>query len=51
MQDDVALMRFAFRFLKQSLFGETTIPERPGALEKRVARRKERTTAASGEAG
>ncbi len=51
MQDDVALMRFAFRFLKQSLFGENTIPERPGAMEKRLARRKERLEAgAAGEA-
>ena len=41
-QDEVALMRFAFRFLKQALFGENTIPERAGAVERRLARRKER---------
>ena len=41
-QDDVALMRFAFRFLKQALFGENTIPERAGAVQKRLTRRKER---------
>ncbi len=41
-QDDVALMRFAFRFLKQALFGENTIPERAGAVQRRLARRKER---------
>jgi len=41
-QDDTALMRFGFQFLKQSLFGETIIPERPGALEKRLLRREER---------
>ncbi len=41
-QDDVALMRFAFRFLKQALFGENTIPERADARDKRMARRKER---------
>jgi uncharacterized protein len=40
--DDEELMRFSFRFLKQSLFGENTIPVRPGALEKRLERRKER---------
>ena len=42
MSDDVALMRFGFRFLKQSLFGENTIPERADAREKRLARRQER---------
>lgn len=41
-QDDVAIMRFAFRFLKQALFGENTIPERADAVERRLARRKER---------
>lgn len=36
MQDDVALMRFGFRFLKQALFGERSIAVKPGALEKRA---------------
>ncbi len=45
LNDEVALMRFGFRFLKQSLFGENTIPERPGALEKRLERRRERLRA------
>jgi Fe-S-cluster containining protein len=40
--DDEELMRFSFRFLKQSLFGEDSIPVRPDALEKRLERRKER---------
>lgn len=39
-QHDVDLMRFGFRFLKQVLFGEQTIPVQPDALEKRVARRR-----------
>lgn len=42
LRDDIALMRFGFRFLKQSLFGEKTIPERSDAFEKRQARRQER---------
>ncbi|WP_298139678.1 YkgJ family cysteine cluster protein [Acidiferrobacter sp.] len=49
MRDDVALMHFAFRFLKQSLFGENTIPERPGAVEKRLARRSQRTAEGASE--
>lgn len=40
-KDDVELMRFAFRFLKQTLFGERFLNEKSGALEKRVARRRE----------
>ncbi|MHB1950025.1 MAG: YkgJ family cysteine cluster protein [Acidiferrobacteraceae bacterium] len=40
-RDDVELMQFGFRFLKQVLFGEQTIPERPDALEVRVRRRRE----------
>jgi Fe-S-cluster containining protein len=41
-QDEVALMHFGFQFLKQSLFGETLIPERPDAVARRLARRQER---------
>lgn len=37
--DDIELMRFAFRYLKQALFGERFLDEKPGALEKRMARR------------
>lgn len=43
-KDDVALMRFGFRFLKQVLFGENTIPEHSDALARRVARRRARAT-------
>ncbi|BAU50107.1 50S rRNA methyltransferase [Sulfurifustis variabilis] len=43
--DDVELMKFAFRFLKQALFGENTIPVRPDALEKRMQRRQRRLDA------
>ena len=39
--DDLALMKFGFRLMKQVLFGEKTIPERQGALEKRQEERKE----------
>ena len=39
--DEDALLAFAFRFLKQVLFGETTIPVKPGAREHRIAQRKE----------
>jgi Fe-S-cluster containining protein len=41
LTDDVELMQFGFRYLKQVLFGENTIPEKPGAYEKRLARRRE----------
>ena len=38
LEDDEALLRFAFRFLKQALFGEITIPVRADAAEKRRER-------------
>lgn len=38
--DETKLMQFGFRFLKQVLFGENTLPLKPDALEKRLARRK-----------
>ncbi|HYA38329.1 MAG TPA: YkgJ family cysteine cluster protein [Candidatus Methylomirabilis sp.] len=41
LSDEVELMKFAFRYLKQVLFGENTIPEKPDALEKRTKRRQE----------
>lgn len=34
MRDDVALMRFGFRFLEQTLFGERSIAVKADALEK-----------------
>ncbi len=40
-QEDLALLQFAYRFLRQVLFGERSIPEREGAWEKRVAQRQE----------
>ena len=42
LQDDVKLLKFGFRLLKQVLFGERTIPLRPDAAQKRSARYRER---------
>ena len=41
LTDEVELMKFAARYLKQVLFGEKTIPEKPDAVEKRMKRRQE----------
>ncbi len=40
-RDDEALLEFAYRFLRQVLFGEKTLREREGAWERRVEQRKE----------
>ena len=40
-EDDVELMLFGFRFLKQVLFGEESIPQKEGAYEQRLENRKE----------
>ncbi|WJW75347.1 YkgJ family cysteine cluster protein [Thiohalobacter sp. IOR34] len=40
LEDDEALLQFAFRFLKQVLFGEESIPVHPDALAAREARLK-----------
>ena len=52
LQDEELLLAFAMRFLKQVLFGEMTIPQREGAcearLEKRRARIQERREAEAG---
>lgn len=40
-KEDISLMQFGVRFMKQAFFGERTIPEKEGAWEQRVARRKE----------
>ena len=40
--DDRVALRFALRFLRQALFGEATIPLRPGAAEKRLPAYRER---------
>lgn len=36
--DEIKLMRFGFRFLKQVLFGEQSIPVKADAMSKRVDR-------------
>ena len=41
--DDATLMQFAFRFLRQVMFGEETIKMKADAHDKRLARMKERT--------
>ncbi len=37
-EDDVALLEFSYRFLKQVLFAEETIPMKEGALDARISR-------------
>ncbi|MEA3410258.1 MAG: YkgJ family cysteine cluster protein [Pseudomonadota bacterium] len=41
LDDENKLLRFSFRFLKQVLFGEFTIPRREKAREQRISERKE----------
>jgi Fe-S-cluster containining protein len=43
--DDEALLAFAMRFLRQTLFGEITIPVRKDAAARRLARYKEKVEA------
>lgn len=45
LNTDAELMLFAFRFLRQTMFGEETIRMKPDAYEKRLARKKERDAA------
>ncbi|MCP3867844.1 MAG: YkgJ family cysteine cluster protein [Gammaproteobacteria bacterium] len=40
-KEDVVLMQFGVRFMKQAFYGERTIPERDGVWEKRTEERKE----------
>jgi len=40
-EDDEALIKFGYQFMRQVLFGEMTIPEQKGAWDKRVEERKE----------
>lgn len=40
-KDDIELMKFGFRLMKQVFFGEMSIKEREGAWEKRVEERRE----------
>jgi len=52
LQDEIKLLKFGFRLLKQVLFGERTIPLRPDAVQKRGARYRERLAQrAAGRAG
>ena len=39
--DDIALMNFGFKLMKQVFFGELSIKEREGAWDKRVEERRE----------
>ena len=39
--DDIALMKFGFKLMKQVFFGELTVKEREGAWEGRIKERKE----------
>ena len=48
--DDASLMEFAFRFLRQVMFGEETIKMKADAFDKRLSRKRERD-AASGQDG
>ena len=48
--DDEALLAFAMRFLKQTLFGEISIPMRTDAAAQRLARYKQRVAAIEREA-
>jgi len=45
IQDDEALMQFAFRFLKQVMFGEESIALKTDALDKRLQKKQGRETA------
>lgn len=40
LADEIKLMQFGFRFLKQVLFGEMTLPMHTDAMEKRLQRRR-----------
>jgi hypothetical protein len=40
--DDIALMEFGFRLLRQVMFNEMSIAIKPDAIEKRLARKQER---------
>lgn len=37
----MALIKFGFQLMKQVFFGEMTIPMKDGALEERIAKRKD----------
>jgi Fe-S-cluster containining protein len=48
--DDNNMMQFAFRFLRQVMFGEETIKMKADAFDKRLAKRRERDAAVGGQA-
>ncbi len=48
MADEDQLLLFAARFLKQVLFGEMTIPVKPGARERRLEKNRQRGQSAAG---
>lgn len=43
--DEIELMQFAFRLMRQVMFNEMSIPVKADAMEKRLARKKEREAA------
>ena len=45
LSTDDELMLFAFRFLRQTMFGEETIIMKTDALDKHLARKRERDAA------
>ncbi len=47
--DDVELMTFAFRFLRQVMFGEESIRMKADALDRRLARKREREAGSGGQ--
>jgi hypothetical protein len=49
-ESDEKLLQFAFRFLKQALFGETTIPVRRDTAERRIAKVRDKQQKAEQEA-
>ena len=49
MTDEIKLLKFGFRLLKQVLFGEQTIALKPDAAQKRVVRYQERKLHATGD--
>jgi len=40
-KEDIALMKFGFKLMRQVLFGEKSIPEKDKAWEERLEKRKE----------
>lgn len=51
LSTDTELMLFAFRFLRQTMFGEESIKMKADTFDKRLARKKERDAAAGETSG